>query len=212
VNLEILIAERLHHEAMDRSFADLSGPVDIERAQGDGGHAELAMVGVDEMLAGQFAHGVDPARLAHGADGRHLRLVRAKRIRAEDLAGGEVDEAVETRQPARGVEHVRRADQIHPHGGGGALDDRVDAGDRGEVHDHVGLGVGHRRGKRRGVEHVAAHHGEARMRRPCALRERVAAEVVEGDDAIGVDEASDERRADEPRAAGQKDGFPFQHQ
>ena len=53
------------------------------------------MVGVRHVLAGELGDGVRPARLADGADRRNLTLLDAEGVRAEDLAGGEVDEPLD---------------------------------------------------------------------------------------------------------------------
>ena len=51
------------------------------------------------------------------------------------------------------------------------------------------------------VEHVSLHEREIRMVRERRAAERVAMEVVDGDDLVVVDEAPRERRPDESRAA-----------
>ena len=103
----------------------------------------------------------------------------------------------------RRLEGVVRADQVHAHRAHGALEDRVDAGDRRGVDevrrasDDVGQGLG--------VEDVALDEGEVRMVCERGSAERVAVQIVERDDLVLVDEPARERRADEPRAARHDD-------
>ena len=112
------------------------GPVDVERADGDGREAELLVVGVRHVLAGELRDGVRPAGLADGADRGHARLVDAERVGAEDLAGRELDQALErVLRRERRLEHVVGADQVHAHRPHRALEHGVDAGDRGAVDD-----------------------------------------------------------------------------
>jgi hypothetical protein len=55
------------------------------------------------------------------------------------------------------------------------------------------------------VEHVAVHEAEVRVVGQFGAAERVAVQVVEGDDLVVVDEPPRERGADEARAAGDQD-------
>ncbi len=86
----------------------------------------------------------------------------------------------------RGLEHVVRADHVHAHRAHGALEHRVDAGDRRAVDDvrralrELAHGVG--------VEDVGLVEREVRMLGEIGRRERVAMKVVERDDLVLVDE------------------------
>ena len=51
------------------------GPEDVERVHGDGRQAELVVVGVRHVLAGELRDGVGPARLPDRADRRDLALL-----------------------------------------------------------------------------------------------------------------------------------------
>ena len=131
------------------------------------GSSELVVVGVRHVLARELRDGVGPARLADRADRRHLALLDAKGVRAEDLARREVDEALERRLGReRGLERVVRADHVDAHRAHRALEHRVDAGDRGAVDE---------------VRRAARRVDTARRRRGCRpgqLEVRVVGEVV----------------------------------
>ena len=60
------------------------------------------------------------------------------------------------------------------------------------------------------LEHVPLDELEVRVLRERRPAQRVAVEVVQGDDLVLVDEAASERRADEPRAAGDDDPLSAQ--
>ncbi len=131
VDRQVAAGERRLDERADRAAADLARAVDVERAHGDGRQAELVVVGVRHVLAGELRDGVRPARLADGAIVVTLRLVDAERVRAEDLARRELDQALErVLRRERRLEHVVGADQVHAHRPHRALEHGVDAGDR----------------------------------------------------------------------------------
>ena len=210
VDLEVASRERCLDERANRAAPDLARPVDVERMHRDRGQAELVVVGVRHVLAGELRHGVRPARFADRADRRHLPFVHVRCVGAEYLARREVDEALERVQcPDRRFERVERADHVHAHHAHGALQHRVDAGDRSAMDEVRGADCCLTQGLR--VEDVAAHEREVRMRAELGLRQRVAMEVVERDDGVLVDELLRERRADEPGAARDEDPFALQH-
>ena len=62
-----------------------------------------------------------------------------------------------------------------------------------------------------GVEDVALPEREVRVVGEVGAAERVAVEVVDGDDLVVVDEAARERRADESGAAGDEDPLALKH-
>ena len=59
------------------------------------GSAELGVVRVRHVLAGELRDGVRPARLADRADRRHVALLDVERVLAEHLARRELDEPLE---------------------------------------------------------------------------------------------------------------------
>ena len=130
-------------------------------------------------------------------------------LRPEHLARREVDEPLErlTRRQRR-LEDVVRADQVHAHRPHRALEDGVDARDRGCV-DDVRRAAGEVADDR-GVEHVALDEGQVRVLGELGAGERVAVEVVEGDDLVVVDEPPRERRRDESGSARDEDPLPFE--
>jgi hypothetical protein len=210
VNDEVAACERGLDERADRAAADLARAVDVERVHGHRRDAELLVVGVRHVLAGELRHGVRPARLADAADRRDLALADVERVRSEHLAGREVDEALErVRRRERGLERVVGAHDVDAHRAHRALANRVDAGDRGAM-DDVRRPAGER-GDRIEVEHVGLVEGEVRVVRERRARERVAVQVVERDDLVPVDELTRERRRDEARAAGDEDPLVLQH-
>src|ERR671937_544698 len=93
----------------------------------------------------------------------------------------------------------------------GRLDERANgaAGDRGRV-DDVRRAAGEL-ADRLGVEHVALDEGQVRVLGELGARERVAVEVVEGDDLVVVDEPPGEGGRDEAGSAGDEDPLPSQH-
>ena len=147
------------------------------------GQPQLVVVGVRHVLAGELRDGVRPARLADRADRRDLALADVVGVGAEDLAGREVDEALErVERRERGLERVVGADHVHAHRAHRALEHRLDAGDRGAV-DEV------RRAAREllqllAVEDVALVEREVRVVGELGAGERVAVEVVDGDDLV----------------------------
>ena len=154
------------------------GPVDVERAHRDGREAELPVVGVRHVLAGELRDGVRPARLADRALRGRARLVDAEGVGAEDLAGRELDQPLDgVLRRERRLERVVGADQVDAHRAHGALEHGVDAGDRGGV-DDVGRAAGQLREDVR-VEHVTLVEVEVRVLGEVGAAERVAVEVVE---------------------------------
>src|SRR5438270_6801167 len=95
VHDEVAARERGLDEGADRTAADLAGPVDVERVDGNRGEAELLVVGVGHVLAGELRDGVRPAGLADGADRRDLSPADVVGVPAEDLARREVEEALD---------------------------------------------------------------------------------------------------------------------
>ena len=187
VDRQVAPRERRLDERADRAAADLARAEDVERVHRHRRAAELVVVGVRHVLAGELRDRVRPARLADRADRRHLALLDAEGVRAEDLARREVDEALERVERAdRRLEHVVGADHVHAHRPHRALEHGVDAGDRRAVDDV-------RRAARElahalEVEHVGLVEGEVRVLGERRAGERVAVEVVGRDDLVRVDE------------------------
>ena len=209
VDRQVPAGERRLDEGADRAAADLARAVDVERPDGDRRQGELVVVGVRHVLARELRDGVGPARLADRADRRHVPLGRVDRVRAEDLARRELDQALErVLRRERRLQHVVGADHVHPHRPHRALEHVVDAGDRRAVDD-----VRRARGElahRVRVEEVGRVELEVGVLGEIGARERVAVQVVERDDVVRVDEAAREGRADEPGAAGDQDPLAAQ--
>ena len=207
VDRQVAPGERVLDEGADRAAADLARAEDVERPHGDRGKPELewyawAMCSPAsfETAYVQRASPTDPIVVT-------CALVDVERVRAEDLARREVDEALERvlrREP--GLEHVVRPDHVDAHRAHRALEHGVHAGDRRAVDDV-------RRTARRAPRAAprsstsASTKREVRMLRELGARERVAVEVVERDDLVRVDEPAGERRADEAGAAGDQDSL-----
>jgi hypothetical protein len=206
VNRQVLPGERRLDERPDRAAADLAGPVDVERMHGHRRERELVIVGVGHVLAGELRDGVGPACLADGADRRHLSLRHAKGMRPEDLARREVDEALDGRQGRDGrLEHVVGPDHVDTHRPDRALQHGRDARDRRRVDDVRGA-VGELAHRVR-VEDVGLVECEIGVLGEVGAAERVAVEVVDGDDLVRVDEPPRQRRPDEAGPAGDEDPF-----
>ena len=130
-------------------------------------------------------------------------------VRAEDLAGRDLDQALDrAARRKRGLEHVVGADHVHPHRPHRAFADGVDACDCGEM-DYVGRAGGDL-ADRFGVENVGLDEGQVRVLCKLAAGHGVSVQVVQGDDLVVLDQATGERRADKARSAGQKDAFARQ--
>ena len=209
VDREVAPRERGFDECSDRPAANLTRPEHVERPHRGRRQAELRVVRVSHVLAGELGHGVGPACLADRADRRHVRLVHVERVLAEHLARGEIDEPFErVLRAQRSLEDVVGPDHVDPHRADGALEDRVYACDAGAV-DDVRRACESLRELIQ-VEHVALHESEVRMVAERRAAEGVAVEVVDRDDLVLVDEAPCERRADEPCAAGHDDALARQ--
>ena len=101
-----------------------------------------------------------------------------ERVRAEDLARRELDEALErVLRRERSLERVVGADHVHAHRPHRAREHGVDAGDRRAV-DDVRRAAGEL-DHRLGVEHVALAELEVRVVGEIGAGERVAVEVVD---------------------------------
>ena len=206
---EVAPVERRLDEGADRTAADLARTEDVERAHRDRREAELRVVGVRHVLAGELRDGIRPPRLADRADRRHLPLADVERVLPEHLARRELDHPLDrVLGRERGLESVVGADHVDPHRPHGAREHGVDAGDaRGvdDVRDAL-----RRLRQARQVEDVAWHEPEVRVLAEVGAGERVAMEVVERDHLVVVDELPRERRPDEAGAAGDQDPLAAQ--
>jgi hypothetical protein len=147
-----------------------------------------------------------PASFADGADRRDVSFAHVEGIRAEDLARGEVEEALEgVHGRERGLECVVGADQVHAHRANGALAHRVDAGDRGHVDEVRGALCD--RAEEGGVHDVALVEGEVGMLHQLRLGESVTVEVVDRDNLVLIDKPPGERSSDETGAARHYDAL-----
>ena len=107
VDRQVVARERRLDEGADRAAADLARAEDVERVHRHRRQAELVVVGVRHVLAGELRDGVGPARLADRADRRDLALADVEGVRAEDLARREVDEPLERAQRRRARPRAR---------------------------------------------------------------------------------------------------------
>ncbi len=141
------------------------------------------------MLGRKLAGRIDPAVLTNRADGREIVFLALVNERPVDLAGRELDESFDAHLQSR-LDHLIGTEQVHLHRPDGAAIDRVDAGDGRAVNHYLAAvrGAAHV-GK---VEDVALHEVEVFMAVELRELERVAMEVVEHDDFIGLDEPLDE--------------------
>src|SRR5918996_693611 len=183
VDRQVLAGERRLDERADRAPADLTGPVDVERPHRGRGQAELGVVRVGHVLAGELRHGVGPARLADRADRGHVCLLHVERVLAEDLARREVDEPFQrVARRERRLEDVVGADDVDPHRAHRAFEDGVHPRDPRAVDDV--RRVAHELLESFELEDVRVHEREVRVPRERRPAERVAVEVVEGDDLV----------------------------
>ena len=141
------------------------------------------MVGVRHVLAGELRDGVRPARLADRADRRDLALAArcSACVPKTSLVEKSTNRSSVSLRRERGLERVVGADHVHAHRAHRALEHGVDAGDRGAV-DEV------RRARARAPSAARASRTSAWMElkfgwsASVGARERVAVEVVDGDD------------------------------
>ncbi len=127
-----------------------------------------------------------------------------ERVLAEHLARREVHEPLHgVARRERCFEHVVGADHVHAHRADRALEDGVDSRYARAV-DDMGR-PGHELLQPLGVEHVTLDELEVRMLGEARPAERVAVQIVDGDDLVRVDEPAGERRADEACAARDDD-------
>ena len=194
---------------MHRALADLPRPVDVERANGDRREVELLPVVVGEMLRGELADRIGPTGLADRSKTGDVGFPNAKRVRAEDLARREVDHTLDACTVIGRAKNVHRTLERDLHRRHGVLQDRIDAGDRCHV-DHV-LAPRDRSANRRHVANIADDELDVRMVIEARLRERVPAQDIEDPDVVIFSETRGQRRPDEPRAPGNQDVRPLQH-
>ena len=107
VDLEVASRERRLDERADRAAADLTRAVDVERTHRDRRQAELGVVGVRHVLAGELRDRVRPARLADRADRRHVALLDVERVLPEHLARRELDERARACRASRAPPRAR---------------------------------------------------------------------------------------------------------
>ena len=157
---------------------------------------------IRQMFGGELAGGVDPAALADRADRREVVFLALVNEGAVDLAGRELDEALDAHFD-RGFDHLVRAEQVHFHRPHRAAVHCVDTGD-GSAMDDEAAAVD-RLADRVVVQHVALDEGEVLVAFEVRKLQRVAMQIVEDHHLIVVDELGDKVRADEAGAAGDED-------
>ena len=161
------------------------------------------------MLGSELAHGVGPPCFTDGAKAGHVGLADAKGVRTEDLAGGEIDDALDPTAVVRRTKHVHRALERDLHRDDGVLEHGVDACDRGKVDDIVA--PRHRSADGSHVSDVAHDQLDVWVVVEPCLREGVAAQDVEDSNAVVVCESLGQRGTDETGTAGDQDMCALQH-
>src|SRR4029453_4658525 len=127
VNRYVFAAKRLQNEAMNRAFANLARPVNVEGADGHGRQPELSMIVVSHVLSRKLTHRVRPSRLADSAETRQVSLAHLVCVASEDLTRRKVNEAVVLVVAFSGIlEDVVGADDIHLHRRHWHLQHRID--------------------------------------------------------------------------------------
>ena len=203
--------ERRLDERADRAAADLTRPVDVERAHRrrrqrrarSGTRAPCA-----RRRASRRRRSSAPRRRSRSSSRAPRRTLNACWPKTSLVEKSTTRSTVSLRRERR-LEHVVRADHVHAHRPHGALEHRVHAGDRRAVDDV-------RRAGERSPRAASASstspcdEREVRVVGERRAAERVAVEVVDGDDLVVVDEPPRERRADESRAAGDDDALSAQ--
>ena len=207
---DLLVRDRVAHEVVDRTDADLVRAVDVERTHDGDGHAVLLEVRVQEELTGQLRDGVRPTGLADLAARHLVGLLDLVRVTAEDLTRREVDEALQlATESLRDLRDVRGAHQVDAHRADRALEHRRDTGDRRHVDDvrRTLCGPAHVLE----VEDVALHERHVRMLGEVRVLQRVVVQVVVEDNLVLVGQQPGDGGADEAGAAGQEDSLALNH-
>ena len=167
--------KRLQRHAADGAVADLARTVDVERPHDRQRQSVLAVMRVRQVLRRQLARGVDPAALADRADRREVVFLALVDERAVDLAGRELDEALDPDLERR-LDDLVRAEHVDLHRPHRAAIDGIDAGDRGAVNDD--RAAIDRLARRVEVEHVALDEGQVLVSFEMRELQRVAVQVV----------------------------------
>ncbi len=209
VDQEVLVGEGPDDELVDRSLAHLAGTIDIEGAHGGGREAVLLVEVVGQVFGGQLGHGVGPAGLAHLTELGGVTLSHLVGVAAEDLAGGEVHEALDPALAVGGVQEVHGAQHGHLHGQHGAAHDGVHAGDGGHVDDDVG--ALDRLGHAVLVHHITLEEGDPGVPIQGRAGEGVAVQIVQDHQVIGVAQLEGQGGAQEASATGDEYPFAFNH-
>ena len=199
-------AQGAHDEVVNRAFAHLTRAIDVEGSDGNCGQLVLLPVVHGQVLGCELGHGVGPTRFPHSAEGGRVPLGHVVGVAAKNLAGREIDEALDAAGGQRGFKHVHGAEQRHAHGEHRVAEHGVHTCDRGEVnHDIAALHGGLHRS---GIEHVALDGADMRVLVEAGWTQSVAPKGVEHDDLVVGGESLYQVRADKAGAAGEKDSPP----
>ena len=171
--------------AANRAVADLARTVDVERPDDRQRQPVFPVVRVRQVLRRELARGVDPAALADRADGRQVVFLALVDERSVDLAGRELDEALDADLERR-LDHLMGAEHVHFHRPHRVAIDGIDAGDRRAV-DHD-LAAVDRLARRLVVHDVALDEVQVLMAFEVRELQRVAVQVVVDHDFVGLDE------------------------
>ena len=196
--------------------ADPSGAEDVEGADRHRAEPRLPVVALQQVLAHELGDRVRPARFLHRSDRRRHALLHPEGVDPEHLAGREVHDPREHREPFHRPEQRQRAEEVgldrlarvRPHG--------VHPDDGGEM-DHAVHPL-HDPAQRVGVEDVPEHHTDVALAVMPAHRPARAAELAVEDHDLVVDtQPVRQGRADEPGPAGDENPLSarlsgFRHQ
>src|SRR4030095_6613424 len=100
------MSQRSDHKGVDRTPANLPGPIDIEGADREGWEPILLVVIVGEVFGREVADSVGPAGCTDGAQRRDITLAYLVGVGTENLARREVNKSLDLRFFERGFDSV----------------------------------------------------------------------------------------------------------
>ena len=162
-----------------------------------------------KVLRGKLAHRVGPSGFADRAEARNVRFPDAKCIRAEHLAGRKIDHALDPIAVICRAQHVHRAFERDLHRHDGILEHGIDTRDR----RHVNYVIAARHGSadRRHVPDIPHDELDVRMVIETSLRQCVSPQDIQHSDVVFIRQPPGQSGAYEPRAPGDQDVRPPQH-
>ncbi len=179
---QVLVLQRLAHEDRQSALAGLARAIDVERPHGHCRQAVLFEVCVRQVLARQLTDRIGPARLADRAGDGLRTLADLEGLRAENLGGRKLEEALDAAHLLRRLQRVGGADHVDAHRGHGIAHSALDAGDGRRMHHD--LCTSHARLQAFEIEHVAFDLSDVRMAVVGRVPEGIARVVVIHDDAV----------------------------